>query len=69
MSYLLSLVAPLHYTSVRAGSRNKKSRRSEEYDKHLLFTEDVRIDPNEGLQEYRVMLQDISRGDVNLFFA
>ena len=36
---------------------------------YLLLTEDVRIDPDEGLQEYHVMLQDISRGDVNLFFA
>ena len=29
----------------------------------------MRIDPNKGLQEYHVMLQDIARGDVNLFFA
>ena len=32
----------------------------------VLLIEDVRIDPNEALQEYHVMLQDISRG---LFFT
>ena len=41
-------------TRSRTGARSTLS-------DYLLPTEDVRIDPNEGPQEYHVMLQDLTR--------